>query len=143
MECEIPKHNSTSQEVRDILSHSKTIAVIGVSPKEDRPSHWIAKYLMDQGFKVIGVNPGIGELFGQKVYKSLADIPESIDIVDIFRPVEAVPAIVEEAIQKKAKVIWMQEGIVHNAAAERAWGAGLKVVMNKCIYKEHGRLSGR
>ncbi len=123
-----------------MLASAKRVAVIGISPKEDRPSHWISQYLMDNGFEVIGVNPGIAELFGNKVYKTLADVPGDIDIVDIFRPSEAVPAIVEEAIQKKAKVIWMQEGIVHNEAAERAKNAGLKVVMNKCIYKEHAAL---
>ena len=137
MECEIPKINASSDEIGRMLAKAKNIAVIGMSPKEDRPSHWIAAYLMDQGYNVIGVNPGIGELFGKKVHKSLLDIPDAIDIVDIFRPSEAVPAIVEEAIQKKAKAIWMQEGIIHNEAAERAHKAGLTVVMNKCIYKEH------
>ncbi len=139
MECEIPKFNASSQELIDILSRSKTIAVVGISPKEDRPSHWIAKYLIDHGYEVIGVNPGITELFGRKIYKSLLDVPVHVDIVDIFRPAEAVPEIVEEAIQMKAKVIWMQEGIVNNAAAERAKAAGLEVVMSKCIYIEHAK----
>ena len=137
MECELPKSNASSKEISDILASAKTIAVVGISPKEDRPSHGISRYLMDRGYTVIGVNPGISELFGQKVYKSLSDIAEPIDIVDIFRPSDAVPGIVDEAIKKKAKVIWMQEGIVHNEAAERARQAGLIVVMNKCIYKEH------
>src|SRR5581483_1882676 len=120
-----------------MLTSSKTIAVVGISPKEDRPSHWIAKYLMDRGYKVFGVNPGIGELFGQRVYKSLLDVPEPVDMVDIFRLPEAVPEIVDQAIAIKAKAIWMQEGIVNNAAADKARAAGMKVVMNKCIYKEH------
>jgi predicted CoA-binding protein len=132
--------NASDGEIDALLSSAKTIAVVGISPKEERPSHWIAAYLMDHGFKVFGVNPGIGELFGQPVYKSLADVPEAVDIVDIFRESSAVPAIVDQAIALKAKAIWMQEGIVNNAAADKARAAGLKVVMNKCIYKE---LAGR
>ena len=119
---------------------AKTIAVIGASPKPERPAHWISVYLKEQGYRVIPVNPGQTEVLGDKCYKSLTDIPEAVDIVDIFREPNAVPAIVDEAIAKKAKVIWMQEGIVHNAAAEKAKAAGLKVVMNKCIYKEHQAL---
>jgi len=87
------------------------------------------------------VNPGHSEILGDKCYKSLSEVPEPVDIVNIFRDPSAVPAIVDEAIAKKAKVVWMQEGIVHNAAADRARAAGLKVVMNKCIYKEHSRLA--
>ncbi len=137
MECEFPKINASGDDMRDILMSAKNIAVVGISPKEDRPSHRIARYLMDQGYRVFGVNPGISELFGQKVYKSVLDIPEPIDVVDIFRSADAVPEIVEEAIQKKAKVIWMQLGIVNNAAADRARAAGLKVVMNTCISVAH------
>lgn len=135
--CEFPKFNASSAEIKALLETAKTIAVVGISPKEGRPSHWISVYLMEKGYRVIGVNPGISALFGEKVYKSLLDIPEPIDIVDIFRRPDAVPEIVEQAIKKKAKAIWMQEGIVHNEAAERAKKAGLMVVMNRCIYKEH------
>lgn len=136
MECEFPKQNASGNEIDEMLRSAKNIAVIGISQKEERPSHWIAAYLMDHGYNVFGVNPGFGELFGRKVYKSLNDVPEPIDIVDIFRESSAVPEIVEQAIAKKAKAIWMQEGIVNNAAAERARSAGMHVVMNKCIYKE-------
>lgn len=136
-ECEFPKHNATSEEIHSILKAAKTIAVVGLSPKEDRPSHTIALYLKDQGYRVIGVNPGVSEIFGEKVYKSVAEIPEEIDIVDIFLRRENIRPVVEDAIKKKAKVVWMQLGIVNNAAADVARAAGLKVVMNKCIFTEH------
>ena len=139
-ECEFPKHNATSEQIRSILKEAKTIAVVGLSPKEDRPSHSIALYLKDQGYRVIGVNPGVSEIFGEKVYKSVAEIPDEIDIVDIFLRPENIPPVVEDAIRKKAKVVWMQLGIVNNAAAESARAAGLKVVMNKCIFTEHRAL---
>src|SRR5438105_14696680 len=139
-ECEFPTTNATSAEIAAILKTSKVIAVIGASLKPERPAHWISVYLKEQGFKVIPVNPGLTEVLGDKCYKSLSEIPEPIDIVDIFREPGAVPAIVEEAIARKAKVIWMQEGIVHNAAADKARAAGLKVIQNKCIYREHSNL---
>jgi predicted CoA-binding protein len=141
-ECEFPTTNATSAEIAQILKTAKTIAVIGASVKPERPSHWISKYLKEHGYKVFPVNPGQTEVLGDKCYKSLSDIPVPIDIVDIFREPGAVPAIVDEAIAKKAKVVWMQEGIVHNAAAEKAKKAGLKVIQNKCIYKEHNNIRG-
>src|SRR5689334_20451671 len=139
-ECEFPKTNATSAEIADILRTAKTIAVIGASLKPDRPAHWISIYLKEQGYKVIPVNPGHSEILGDKCYKSLSDVPDGVDIVDIFRTPDAVPGIVDEAIAKGAKVIWMQQGIVHNAAAEKAKMAGLQVIQNKCIYQEHQRL---
>ncbi len=139
MECEFPKENAAPEEIARILRESRVIAVIGASLKPERPSHWISIYLKEHGYKVIPVNPGHTEILGDKCYKSLSEIPEPVDIVDLFREPSAVPAIVEEAIAKKAKVIWMQQGIVHNAAANRARSAGLQVVMNKCIYQEHRR----
>src|SRR5271157_4661298 len=123
MECEFPKENATSEEIAGILRRSKTIAVIGASPKRDRPAHWISIYLKDHGYKVIPVNPGQTEILGDACYRSLSEVPEPVDIVDIFRDPAAVPGIVEEAIAKKAKVVWMQEGIVHNAAANKARAA--------------------
>ena len=140
MECEYPSVNATAPEIAEILRSAKTIAVIGASLKPERPAHWISVYLKEQGYKVIPVNPAHSVILGDKCYKSLRDIQEPVDIVDIFRQPEAVPEIVEEAIAKKAKVVWMQQGIVHNAAAEKAKAAGLKVVQNKCIYQEHQRL---
>jgi predicted CoA-binding protein len=136
-DCEFPTSNATSDEIKKILAESKNIAVVGLSRKPDRPSFDIALYLIESGYHVFGVNPGIPEFMGEPVYKSLKDIPGPVDIVDIFRSPDAVPEIVEEAIEKKAKVIWMQSGIVNNAAADRARAAGLKVVMNKCIKVEH------
>jgi predicted CoA-binding protein len=143
MECEFPQSNATTAEIAQILKTAKTIAVVGLSPKPDRPSHGVSAYMQAQGYKIIPVNPSHAEILGEKAYKSLLDIPEPIDIVDIFRDPSAVPEIVDQAIQKKAKAIWMQEGIVHNAAAEKARAAGLKVVMNKCIYKEHHKVRGK
>ena len=140
-ECEFPQSNASSIEIAEILRTSKIIAVVGLSPKPERPSYGVTVYMKDQGYTIIPVNPGHAELLGEKSYKSLLDIPGPIDIVNIFREPSAVPEIVDQAIQKKAKVIWMQEGIVHNEAAEKARAAGLKVVMNKCIYKEHARLT--
>jgi predicted CoA-binding protein len=140
MDCEYPKSNATSSEIAGILRQAKVIAVIGASPKPERPSHQISAYLKDQGYKVIPVNPGQTEILGDKCYKSLTEVPEAVDIVDIFRDPEAVPGIVDEAIAKKAKVIWMQLGIVHNEAAEKARQAGLQVIQNKCISVEHQRI---
>lgn len=135
--CEFPAFNAPSEEIAKVLRDSKIIAVIGLSPKEDRPSHYVSAYMKNAGYKIIPVNPGQTELLGETCYKTLADVPGPIDIVNIFREASAVPAIVEEAIQKKAKVIWMQLGIVHNVAAQRAKTAGLTVIMNKCIMVEH------
>jgi uncharacterized protein len=135
--CEFPAFNSTPREIAEILKNTKTIAVVGMSPKPDRPSHQVPQYLEAQGYTIIPVNPGQTEIDGKTCYKSLRDVPGGIDVVDIFRQPEAVPEIVEEAIAKKAKVVWMQSGIVNNAAAERAKAAGLMVVMNKCLKVEH------
>src|SRR4051812_36937068 len=139
-ECEFPAENASDPEIAEMLQTAKVIAVVGLSPKPDRPSHGVSAYMKDQGYTIIPVNPGHAEILGEKAYKSLLEIPGPIDIVDIFREPAAVPEIVDQAIQMKAKAIWMQEGIVHNEAAEKARAAGLKVVQNKCIYKEHARL---
>ena len=139
-ECDFPAFNATSPEIAGLLRGAKTIAVVGLSPKPDRPSHSVSAYMQAQGYRIIPVNPGHAEILGEKVYKSLLEVPEPVDIVNIFREPAAVPEIVDQAIQMKAKAIWMQEGIVHNEAAEKARAAGLLVVMNKCIYKEHVKL---
>ena len=140
MDCEFPKQNATSAEIAEILRTSKIIAVVGLSPKPERPSHGVTVYMKDQGYSIIPVNPGQKEILGETCYASVSDVPGPIDIVNIFRDPSAVPEIVDQAIAKKAKVVWMQEGIVHNEAAEKARAAGLQVVMNKCLYKEHVRL---
>ena len=130
----------TWEDVRNILTSSKTIAVVGLSNKPDRPSHEIASYLKDEGYRIIPVNPVITEALGEKAYPSLRDIPERVDVVQIFRKSEDVPPIVEDAIAIGAKVVWMQSGIVNEEAAARAEAAGLKVVMDACMRAEHRTL---
>ncbi|HUL30302.1 MAG TPA: CoA-binding protein [Thermodesulfobacteriota bacterium] len=130
------------EEIKKILSDSKSVAIVGISPKEDRPSYVVASYLQAKGYRIIPVRPDGEEILGEKVYHRLAEIPKGIevDVVDIFRKSEDVPPIVEEAIQRGAKVVWMQEGVTHKAAGEKAEKAGLKVVMDRCMKKEHQRL---
>ncbi len=140
-ECEFPKSNATTEEIRNILREYKRVVIIGLSDKSDRPSYHVAAYLQAQGYAVIPVNPMIQTWKGIKAYSDLRSVPGPVEIVDIFRKPSDVPAIVDEAIYVSAKVIWMQEGIVHNESAERARLAGLKVVMNKCMLKEHRGLS--
>jgi predicted CoA-binding protein len=138
--CELPTTNATTAEIADILRNSKVIAVVGLSDKPERDSHHVAAYLRQQGYRIIAVNPLVAQVFGEKSYARLQDVPEKIDIVDVFRKPEAVPEIVDAASAVGAKVVWLQEGIVHNAAAEKARAAGLQVVQNKCILKEHHKL---
>jgi hypothetical protein len=126
--------------IADILGAARTIAVVGLSAKRFRPSHGVAEYLQRVGYRIIPVNPNITEVLGEKSYASLDAVPEPVDIVDVFRRSEHVPEIVEAAIRKGAKTIWMQEGVVHEDAARRAEAAGLAVIMDRCILKEHRRL---
>jgi uncharacterized protein len=135
--CEMPLNNATSAEVREILKQARTIAVVGLSDKPDRDSHHVAAYLQAQGYRIIPVNPAVNRVLGETAYASLSAIPFAVDIVDIFRKPEAVPAIVDEAIARGVPVVWMQDGIVHNAAAAKARAAGLRVVMSKCLLREH------
>jgi hypothetical protein len=118
------------------------VAVVGISPKADRPSYIVASYLKSKGYRIIPVRPDKEEILGEKVYHHLIEIPKEIqvDVVDIFRKSEDVPPIVEEAIQRGAKVVWMQEGVIHEEAKAKAEKAGLKVVMDRCMKKEHQRL---
>ena len=127
--------------VYDILSTSRTIAVVGLSGKRFRPSYGVSEYLKRSGYRIIPVNPLESEVLGEKCYPDLESIPVPIDIVDIFRRSEFVPEIVEAAIRVKAKCVWMQEGVIHPAAARRAEEAGLVVVMDRCILKDHRRLA--
>lgn len=126
--------------IQKICNECKTIAVVGVSNNPARPSYEVAKYLQDQGFKIIPVNPTLTELFGEKAYPDVASIPGPVDVVDIFRNPDAVPAIVEQAIAKKAKVVWMQPGAENPQAYEHAAQAGLQVIMGVCMKKEHQKL---
>ena len=139
-------HDSYSDlTIRGILNSVKTIAMVGVSPKTNRPSYFAFKYLLERGYRMIPVNPGQagGELLGQKVYATLADIPEPVDMVDVFRASEHALGIVREALalDPRPKVIWMQLGVRNDEAAKLAEASGLKVVMNRCPKIEYGRLS--
>lgn len=125
-----------------ILETYRRIAMVGLSANPFRPSHFAAVYLLAAGYRIIPVNPNEREILGQKCYASLREIPEPVEIVDIFRPPAAVPAIVEEAIAIGAKVIWMQLGVINEQAAERARQAGLEVVMDRCVKIEHARFFG-
>jgi hypothetical protein len=131
--------------IRGILNTVKTIAMVGVSPKDNRPSYFAFKYLLERGYRMIPVNPGHAgkELLGQRVYARLSDIPEPVDMVDIFRAPQFAPGIVEEAIalNPRPQVIWMQLGVRNDEAAAKAEAAGMKVVMNRCPKIEYGRLS--
>jgi uncharacterized protein len=125
--------------LEEILQRYRSVAVVGLSSKLSRPSYGVAAYLKEQGYHVIPVNPNERSVFGDAAYPNLESVPEPIEIVVIFRQAQYVPAIVESAIRRQARVIWMQEGIVHERAAARARAAGLAVVQNRCILKEHAR----
>ena len=128
--------------MKEILESAETIASVGLSGNEEKPSHWIGVYLMGERYRVIPVNPTTDKILGEKSYPDLESIPEKVDVVQIFRRPEDVPPIVESAIKIGAKAIWMQEGIVNEEAAQRAREAGLKVVMDICMRVTHQRLIG-
>jgi uncharacterized protein len=130
-----------SQEEK-ILKNSKTVAIVGLSANPERPSNEVGKYLKENGYKIIPVNPGEKTILGETSYPDLASIPVKVDVVDIFRKAEDVPPIVKEAIKIGAKVVWMQEGIKNEPAAADAEKAGLKVVMDRCMRKEHLKMTG-
>jgi len=133
--------NPPDARVREILTGMQRVAVVGISPREDRASHGISRFLIGQGLEVLGVNPVLTEpVLGAPLYASVQEIPGTVDIVDVFRRSEAVPEIVEDAIAAGAPVVWLQEGVVHEAAAARAAAAGLDVIMDRCLYKEWLRL---
>ena len=126
--------------VRDILEKSKVIAVVGLSPKPERDSHEVAKYLQGQGYRIVPVNPRADTILGEKSYPDLASIPGKVDVVDIFRRSDDVPPVVDQAIDIGAKAVWMQLGIVNEDAAAKAREAGLGVVMDRCMLVEHRNL---
>ncbi len=134
-------HNPSDDRIREILGGMKRVVVVGLSAREDRASHGIARFLVGQGFDVVGVNPMLKEdVLGIKVYPSLAEVPGTVDVVDVFRRSDTVPPVVDEAIDMKAGMIWMQEDVVHEEAAAKARAAGIDVVQDLCIYKEWLRL---
>ncbi len=125
--------------IQEILKSAKTIAVVGLSASPIRPSYGVAAYMQQQGYRIIPVNPTIHGALGEKAHKTLADIPagEKIDVVDVFRKPEAVPEIVDEVIRLKIPYLWLQETVIHEEAANKAEAAGVKVVMDRCILKDH------
>lgn len=127
--------------IKQILKEAGVIAVVGLSSKKDRPSYVVAKYLKEHGYRIIPINPNYQDILGEKCYPDLRDIPEKVDVVDIFRRPEDVPSVVEDAIAAGAKAVWMQLGIVNEKAAMEARRAGLKVVMDRCIMVEHAKLT--
>lgn len=127
-------------DLKHLFETVRTIAVVGCSPKPERPGHYVAKYLQDLGYRIIPVNPGQTEILGEKCYASLRDIPEPVDMVDCFRNAVDIPPIVEDAIAIGAKVVWMQLGIVNEEAAARAMAAGIDVVMDRCPKIDYPRL---
>lgn len=132
--------NPDDRRIGKLLAEAKTIAVVGISHKEHRDSHKVAKYLKQHGYQVIPVNPKYREVLGETCYQDLMSVPVPIDIVDIFRNLEAIPGVVDEAIEVKAGCVWMQLGLAHHEAAQKAGQAGLEVVMDKCTKIEHTRL---
>src|SRR5580658_3670989 len=130
------------QEIAELLSTARTIAVVGLSGNPDRASFGVAQYLQSKGYRIIPVNPTIDSVFGEKSYASLSEIPEKVDIVDVFRRSEFVPALAEEAIKIGARCLWLQLGVIHEEAARRARDAGLLVVMDRCLAVERLRLAG-
>lgn len=126
-----------TDQIGEVLAKAKTIAVVGLSSSPLRPSYGVAAYMQSNGYKIIPVNPSINGALGEKAVPTLSDVQEKIDIVNIFRRSEAVPEIVDEAIKLKVPVLWMQEDVIHEAAAEKARQAGITVLMDKCILKEH------
>jgi len=141
LECEFPSVNSNKQEIKEIFGETKTIAVLGLSPDATKASHRVAKYLQEQGFKIVPVYPKEETILGEKVYRSLGEIPFAVDMVDIFRKPAALNAIAEACIARgDVKVFWAQQGIVNNAAAQCAKDAGMKAVQNMCTMVEHKAL---
>ena len=130
---------NTSDDIGRLLSAVKTIAVVGLSNDPMRPSYGVSSYMQEQGYCIIPVNPTISEALGEQAYADLSSVPEKIDLVNVFRRPEFIPDIVDEAIRLKLPAIWLQEGVIHQAAAQKAREAGILVVMDRCILKEHRR----
>jgi uncharacterized protein len=128
-----------SEQIAGLLKNAKTIAVVGLSNNPMRVSYDVSEYMQSQGYRIVPVNPTIAESLGERAYPTLSEVPEKIDIVNVFRRPEFVPEVVEEAIRLGVPAIWMQEGVVHEEAAEKARAAGIFVVMDRCILKEHRR----
>lgn len=138
MECEFPSVNSNSEEIKKIFEQTKTVAIIGCSPNPDKASNMVASYLKSVGFNIVPVYPKEEEILGEKVYRSLNDIPFKVDMVDIFRKPDVIASVVDEAIKRgDIDIVWTQLGLVNNEAANKAKESGMKVVQNKCTKIEH------
>jgi predicted CoA-binding protein len=124
-------------EIRDVLTRYHRVAIVGLSPDPARPSHEIAQYLIEQGYDVVGVRPGATKILDRPCYPSVSEVPGPVEIVDVFRAPEHVPDIVDDAIRSHAQVLWLQEGVTHPEAEKRAREAGLVVISDRCILKEH------
>jgi len=133
------RDSSTDDEIRDILSLKK-VAVIGMSKNSNKAAHYVPKYLSENGYDVIPINPTTDTILGKKCYESISNVPSDVDIIDLFRPSDQVLSVIQEAIKKKPKVIWLQEGIHNPEAEELAKKEGIKVVFNRCMLAEHRRL---
>jgi len=131
--------NPAPEEIKALLQRIKTIAVVGLSPKPDRPSFGVSQAMQRFGYRIVPVRPALSEVLGEKAYAKLSDIPFPVDLVNVFREAAAIPGLVEEALAINVPAIWIQEGIVHDEAAEKARAAGLTVVMDRCIYKDYMR----
>ncbi len=141
MECEFPTVNSNSEELREIFESVKTIAVVGLSPDETKASHRVAAYLKEHGYKIVPIYPKEETILGEKVYRSLLEIPFAVDMVDVFRKPDALDAIADACIKRgDIKVFWAQKDIVNNSAASKAKESGMMVVQNKCSMVEHRNL---
>jgi predicted CoA-binding protein len=138
----MPFQNPGPEDIKALLGRVKTIAVVGLSPKADRPSYGVSQAMQRFGYRIVPVRPATDQVLGEKAYARLADIPFPVDLVDVFREAAALPGIVDECLAINAPAIWVQEGIVHEEAAEKAREAGLCVVMDRCIFKDYVALMG-
>jgi hypothetical protein len=129
--------NPPPERIKALLQRVRTIAVVGLSPKPDRPSYGVSRAMQGFGYRIVPVRPAVSEVLGEKAYARLADIPFAVDLVNVFRESAAIPGVVEECLAMGAPAVWVQEGIVHDEAAEKARAAGLEVVMNRCIWKDY------
>jgi len=134
--------NPSTEEIRTLLTRARTVAVVGLSPEPDRPSHKVASALQGFGFRIIPVHPMAREILGEKVYPDLASVPEQIDLVDVFRAPEQVDEVIDACIALRVPAVWLQDGVINEPAAQRAREAGLTVIMDRCVYRDVAQLFG-
>lgn len=134
--------NPSEEEIKSLLKRIRTIAVVGLSPRPNRPSHGVAKSMQKFGYRIIPVRPAVDEVLGERAYATLRDLPEKVDLVDVFRAPEYVDAVVDDCIALGVSRLWLQEGVINESAAQRARDAGIQVVMDRCVYRDYMRLFG-